>query len=151
MPKPSTGLDTVFNAKVGDLCRRIAGWNENAKSGEDTASLEAPITPAENTQTEPPITRTLMQPDEGGEIPADDTQSMFAVPKKESVPNTNDFLIDSGDATSVCRQNFADSLGRKTRRPGVKLRSATRHQVHNDWQYDNLLAYTRRCQRVERL
>ena len=102
-------------------------WNENAKSGEDTASLETPITPAENTQTEPPITGTLMQPDEGGEIPADDTQWMFAVTKKESGRNTN-FLIDSGDATSVCRQNFADSLGRKTRGPGVELRSATEHK-----------------------
>ena len=101
--------------------------NEKAKSGEDTVCLETPITPAENTQTEPPITGMLMQRDEVGEIPADDTQWMFAVTKKESVPNTNDFMIDSGDATSVCRQNFADSLGGKTRGPGVELRSGTRH------------------------
>ena len=29
-------------------------WNENAKSGKGTASLETPITTAESTKTEPP-------------------------------------------------------------------------------------------------
>ena len=83
-------------------------WNE---SGKDTASLATPITSAENTKTEPPITGMLIQSDEGGEIPADDTQWMYAVAKQESVPNANDFLIDSGAVTSVCQQSLADSLG----------------------------------------
>ena len=52
-------------------------WNENAKSGEDTASLETSITPAESTKTEPPITGMLIQSDEGGEMPADPAQWMF--------------------------------------------------------------------------
>ena len=58
-----------------------------------------------------PKPSTLLQPDEGGEISADDTQWMYAV----SIPNTNDFLIDSGAATSVCQQSLADSLGGKPR------------------------------------
>ena len=118
MPKPSTLLGTVFNAKVGDT------WTENAKSGKDTASLETPTTPAESTKTEPPITGILIQSDEGGGIPADPAQWMDSVTKK-SVPNANDFLIDSGAATSVCRQSLADSLGGKPRGPGVELRSTT--------------------------
>ena len=89
--------------------------NENAQSGKDTASLETPITPAENTKTAPPITGMLIQSDEGGEIPADPAQWMY-------------FLIDSGAATSVCLQSLADSLGGKPRRPGVEVRSATGHQ-----------------------
>ena len=56
--------------------KKDCGWTENAKSGGDTASLETPITPAENTKTEPPITGTLIQSDEGGEIPADPAQWM---------------------------------------------------------------------------
>ena len=103
-------------------------WNENAKSAKDTASLETPATPAESTKTEPPITGMLIQSDEGGEIPADPAQWMYSVTKQESVPIANDFLIDSGAATSVCQQSLADSLGGKPRGPGVELRSATRHQ-----------------------
>ena len=57
--------------------------NENAKSGKDSASLETPITPAESTRTEPPITGMLIHSDEGGEILADDTQWMYAVMKQE--------------------------------------------------------------------
>ena len=75
-------------------------WNENAKSGKDTASVETPITPAESTKTEPPITGMLIK----------------------------DFLIDSGAATSVCQQSLADSLGGKPRGPGVEFRSAGGHQ-----------------------
>ena len=48
--------------------------------------------------------------------------------KQESVPIANDFLTDSGAATSVCQQSLADSLGGKPRLPGVELRSATGHQ-----------------------
>ena len=39
-------------------------WNANAKNGKDTAPLETPITPAEITKTEPPITGKLIQSDE---------------------------------------------------------------------------------------
>ena len=117
-------------------------WNENAESAKDTASLETPTTPAESTKTEPPITGMLIQPDEGGEIPAGDTQWMYAVTKQEAVPNINGFLIDAGAATSVCQQSLADSLGGRPRGPVVELRSAT-------GQHDNLLACTRRCQRGE--
>ena len=103
-------------------------WIENGKSAKDTASLETHITPVESAKTEPPITGMLIQFEEGSEIPADDTQWMYAVTKQESVPNINDFLIDSGAATSVCQQSLADSLGGKPRGPGVELISATGHQ-----------------------
>ena len=96
--------------------------------GKDTASLETPITPAESTKTEPPITGMLIQSDEGGEIPADPTQWMSSVTKQEYVHYANEFLIDSGAATRVCQQSLADSLGGKPRGPGVELRSATGHQ-----------------------
>ena len=69
----------------------------------------------------------LIQSDEGGEIPADPAQWMSSMTKQESVPIANDFLIDSGAATSVCQQSLADSLGGKPRGPGVELRSATGH------------------------
>ena len=124
-------------------------WNENAKSGKDTASLETPITPAESTKTEPPITGMLIQPDEGGEIPADDSQWTCAVTKRESVPNINDFLIDSGAATSVCQKSLADSSCGKPRGPGVELRSATGHQFTTAGNTTIFQAYTRRCQRGE--
>ena len=122
MSKPSTLLDTVFNAKVGHM-KKDCWWNENDKSAKDTASLETPITPAESTKTEPPITGMLIQSDEGGETPADPAQWMYSVAKQESVPNTNDFLTDSGAATSVCQQSLAE--GGKPRGPGVELWSAT--------------------------
>ena len=40
-------------------------WNESAKSGKDTVSLETPITPAANTTTDPSIARMLIQSGEG--------------------------------------------------------------------------------------
>ena len=70
----------------------------------------------------------LIPSDEGGEIPADPAQWMYSVTKQESVPVANDFLIDSGAATSVCQQSLADSLGEKPVGPGVEFRSATGHQ-----------------------
>ena len=103
-------------------------WNENAQSGKDAAPLETPITPAESTKTEPPITGMLIQSDEAGEIPPDPAQRKYSVTKQESVPNANVFLIGSGAATSVCQQSLADSLGGEPRGPGVELRSATGHQ-----------------------
>ena len=122
--------------------------NENAKSGKDTASLETPITPAENTKTEPPITGMLIQSDEGGQIPADDTQWMYAVTKQESFANINDFLIDFGAATSVSAE-FGRQFGWKTQRIRSGAQVNHRTSVHDGWQYDNFLAYTRRCQRGE--
>ena len=53
---------------------------------------------------------------------------MYSVAKQESLPYANDFLIDSGDATSVCQQTLVGSLDGKPRGPGVELRSATGHQ-----------------------
>ena len=101
-------------------------WDDSAKSGKDTASLETPVTPAANTTPEPPVTGVWMQSDEGEALPADPTQWLYSVTKRE--PSRNDFLVDSGAATLVCRQSLADSLGGKPRGPGVELRSATGHQ-----------------------
>ena len=70
----------------------------------------------------------LTQSDEASEIPADPTQWMYSVTKQESVPIANDFLIDSGAATSVCQQSLANILSGKPRGPGVELRSDTGHQ-----------------------
>ena len=97
-------------------------------SGKDTASLETPITPAESTKTEPPITGMLIQSDEAGEIPPDPAQWKYSVTKQKSVPNANDFLIVSGAATLVSQQSLGDSLGGEPRGPGMELRSATGHQ-----------------------
>ena len=46
-------------------------WDETAKSGTDTASLETPITTSAN--TEPPISGMLIQSVEGEAVPADST------------------------------------------------------------------------------
>ena len=99
--------------------------NESAKSGKDTASLETPIAPAANTTTEPSITGMLTQ-SHAGAVPADLAQWLYSVTKRQ--PSREEFLIDSGAATSVCQQSLADSLGGKPRGPGVELRSATGHQ-----------------------
>ena len=53
---------------------------------------------------------------------------MYSVTKQESIPDADDFLIDSGAATSVREQSLAVSLGGKPRGPGVELRSARAHQ-----------------------
>ena len=115
MPKPSTLLDTVFNAKGWGHVTKDCWWSENCESGKDTASLETPITPAESTKTEPLITGMLIQSDERGEILADPAQWMYSVTKQESIPDANDFLIDSGAATPVCQQQVADTMGGKPR------------------------------------
>ena len=78
-----------------------------------------PTTPAPNT-TEPPITGKLLQSDEGA------AQWLYSLTKRE--PSREEFLIDSGAATSVCQQSLADSLGGKPNRLGVELGSATGHQ-----------------------
>ena len=118
-------------------------WNENAKNGKDTAPLETPITPAEITKTEPPITGMLIQSDVGGEIRADLAQWLYSVTEKESV--LNDFLIDSGAATSVSQQSLADSLGGKLKGLGVELRSATKHQFTTT--SNTTICLRTRCQR----
>ena len=114
-------------------------WNENAKSGKDTASLETPITPAESTKTEPPITGMLIQSDEGGEISDDPAQWMYSVTQQESVPDANGFLIDSGAATSVCQQSFFRLPGWKTQSTWSGAQVSHRTSVHDDWQHDNCL------------
>ena len=86
-------------------------WNESAKSGKDTASLETPITPAANTTTEPSITGMLIQSDEGETVPANPAQWLYSVTKRE--PSREEFLINSAAATSVCQRSLADSLGGK--------------------------------------
>ena len=70
----------------------------------------------------------LIQSDEGAELSADTAQWMYSVTKREYVIDANDFLIDSGAATSVCQQSLADSLGGKPRGLEVEFRSATGHQ-----------------------
>ena len=132
---------------VGRHMKKDCWWNESAKSGKDTASLETPITPFASTTTEPPITGMFLQSDEGGEVPADPAQWMYSVTKQESVPNANDFLISSGAATSVCQQSLADSLGGKPRGPVVEARVSHWTSIHYDWQHDDLLAHTRLYQR----
>ena len=98
--------------------------NENAKSGEDTASLETPITPAESTKTEPPITGILIKAYEGGEILADDAQWMYAVTRQESVPNTNDIVMTA---------EFGRQPGWKTQRTWSGARVSHRTSIHDDW------------------
>ena len=86
-------------------------WNESAKSGKDTASLATPITPAANTTTELPITGILIQSDKDEAVPADPSQWLYSVTKRE--PSREEFLIESGAATSLCQQSLVDTLGGK--------------------------------------
>ena len=51
----------------------------------------------------------LIQSDEGGKRPADLAQWLYSVTKQESFLAANDFLIDSGAATSACQQSLADT------------------------------------------
>ena len=95
-------------------------WNEGAKSEKDTASLETPTTPAENTKTQPSITWMLIQSDESEFVPA----NLCTVVLFCNETRTGFFLIVSGAVTSLCIQ----SLGGKLRGPGVELKSATGHQ-----------------------
>ena len=82
-------------------------WNESAKSGKDTASLETPITLAVDTTTEPSITGMLIQSDGGEAMPVDSTLWLYSMTKEHV---HNDFLIDSGAATSVRQQSLVDNL-----------------------------------------
>ena len=63
--------------------------------------------PAANTTSEPPITGMLRQSDEGEVVPANPAQWPYSVTKRG--PSREEFLIDSGAATSVCQQSLADS------------------------------------------
>ena len=69
----------------------------------------------------------LIRSDEGNTVPSNPAQWLYSVTKRE--PSREEFLIDSGAATSVCQQSLADSLGEKPRGPGVELRSATSHLI----------------------
>ena len=102
---------------------------------------ENPDTPAADEKTEPSITGMLIQSDEGEAIPVDPTLWLYSLTERKHVHN--DFLIDSGAATSVCQQSQVDSLGGIPRGLGVELRSATGHQFTTTGQYDDLLAHTR--------
>ena len=90
-----------------------------------------------------------MQSDEGGEIPADPAQWIYSVTKQESVPIANDFLTDSGAATSGESAEFGRLAGWKTRRAGSGAQVSHGTSVHDDRQHDNLLAHARRCPRGE--
>ena len=76
-------------------------WNENAQNGKDTASLENSDTPAADATDEPSITGMLIQSDEGEAVPADPTQWLYSMTKREYVHNN--FLIDSRAALYVNR------------------------------------------------
>ena len=100
--------------------------NKNGKNSKDTASLENPGTLEDSSTTEPPITGMLMQPDSDELLPIDLTKWMYSVTRHAH--GDNDFLIDSGAATSVRQEKLANSLGGTPTRRGVELRSATGHQ-----------------------
>ena len=123
--------------------------SESAKSGKDTASLETPITPADNTKTSSSMTGMLIQSDEGETVPANPAQWLYSVTERE--PSREEFLIDSGAATSVCQQGLADIWKSKPRGRGVELMPSTGKSVHNHRQHDDFLAHTRRSERCGRL
>ena len=83
-------------------------------------------TPDADATEEPSTTGMLIQSDEGEAVPADRTQWLYSMMKRAYVHN--DFLIDSGAATSVCQQSLVDSSGGIPRGPGVELISARGHQ-----------------------
>ena len=136
--------------KVWRYVMKDCWWNESAKSRKDTASAETPITPVANTAAEPSISGMPTPSDEGETVPANPAQWLYAVTKRE--PGREEFLNDSGGATSVCQQSLADSLRGKPRGPGVGGTQVSHWtSVHNDRQHDDSLACTRRCQRCGRL
>ena len=67
--------------KAWEHAKKDCWWNESARSGKDTASLETPFTPAANTTTEPPIVRMLVQSDEGEIVPANPAPWLYSVTK----------------------------------------------------------------------
>ena len=60
--------------KAWEHAMKECWWNESAKSGKDTASLETPTTPAANTATDPSIAWMLIQSGEGEIVPANPAQ-----------------------------------------------------------------------------
>ena len=101
-----------LQCKAWSHVKKDCWWNESSKSGKDAASLETPTTPAANNTTEPPITG----------------MRLCQLILRSGCTPYNDFLINSGAATSECPQSLADSLGRKPSGPGVELRSVTGHR-----------------------
>ena len=71
----------------------------------------------------------MIQSDEGEAVPADPTQWLYSVTKRE--PSREEFLIDSGGATSVCQQNLADSLGGETHRTWSATQDSHWTSVHD--------------------
>ena len=119
-------------------------WNEGTRSGKGPTSLENPITPFVDATTGVPITGMLLQSDDGETVPADPTQWLCSVTKRE--PSCEDFLIDSEAATSVCqrsltawRENPEDlewksdrPLDISSRRPSTR-RLACAHETVSTW------------------
>ena len=106
--------------------KKVCWWNDPLlppiQSRKDTASLETANTAAN--QLESTMTGMLLQSD-GSSTAVDPTKWMFSAANRES--SKNEFLFDSGAATSLCQQCFSDSLGGKPSGTGVELRSATIH------------------------
>ena len=74
--------------------------DDSAKSGKDATSQQRPITPAAKTTTGTPITGMPMQSDEGEVEPTNRAQWLYSVTKRG--PCREEFLIESGAATSAC-------------------------------------------------
>ena len=122
--------------------KKVCWWNDPLlppiKSRKDTA-LETANTAAN--QLESTMTGMQLQSD-GSSTAVDPTKWMFSAANRES--SKNEFLFDSGAATSRCQQCFSDSLGGKPSGAGVDLRSATRPRdtIHHDGQHTDLHAHT---------
>ena len=102
-------------------------WNESVKNGKEASSQETSTVSAASTASEPSVTGMLIQSSDAEIGTSDSTQWLCSRTKRE--PNRiEDFLIDSGAATSVCQQSLVDSLGGKPGGPAIELRSATGHQ-----------------------
>ena len=59
--------------------------------------FRTPITPAANTTSEPPMTGMLIQSDDDEAVPADPTEWLYSVTRRE--PSREALLIDSAAAT----------------------------------------------------
>ena len=104
--------------KAWQHAKKDCWWSESAKSLTDTVSLA----PAANNTTEPPITGMLIQFDGGETVPANPAQWLYSVTKREL--SREEFLIDSGAATSVCQHslvwNSGQPLDTSSQRPATR-------------------------------
>ena len=101
----------------GLLVERPSPPSRQEREGHSISGIREPASELESTMTE-----MLLQSD-GSSTAVSLTKWMFSVANRES--NKNEFLFDSGAATSLCQQCFSDSLGGKPCGAGVDLRSAT--------------------------